>query len=841
MRFPMKVFAKVWKPVLSIGLFTAALLFLQHELRHYQYQQLVRDLHLLPASSIWLALGLCALNYLVLTAYDALSLRYVKRRVAYPKIALASFIGYAFSYNLGFPLVTGSAVRFRFLSHWGLSAVEITKVIAFNGISFWLGFWLLGGVFMVIEPLELTALGGLSKGAVRALGTAVLAAGVAYVVSIALRRRPIYVRGIELPMPSLRLATAALLVAWLDWILAGTVLYVLLPKQAAVSYPMFMDIFFMAQVVGLVSHVPGGLGVFETVLLSLFPGEVAAPAVLASLLAYRVIYYVLPFFLSLLLFGGHEVLVNRVQVKGLMRQIGDWAEPLSARLLAYAVFIGGLLLLFSGALPAVPARVRYLEQLVPLPLSELAHVLASACGALLLVLAWALRRRVVTAYRGAVTLLAAGALLSLLKGGDYEEALLLLVILGVLASAKRRFFRSASLLGGRLTPSWGAAIAVGVAASIWIGLFAYKRVPYSDSLWRQIGPGGDAARFLRGSVAAIAVVALFMLLKLWRWRRSAAPPPTRDELAAAERLVRESARTYAELALLDDKHLLFNQERTAFVMYGDTGQARVVVGDPIGAEDAFHTLLWDFRELCEVHSVLPAFYALSPRYLGCYIDLGMSILKIGAEARVPLHRELPAAAADAACPGFCVKVLSVVETAQHLSGLKRVSDAWRASTHAREASFVLGRFDETYVKRFRTAVVLCGAEIVAFGSLWEGAAKEELAVDVLRCAPEAPAGSLSLLFVEVMRWGAAEGFGWFNLGTVPDLENGELQPLWDNMGPALFRHGEHFADFTALQRFKQQFDPVWEARYLACPSGFVAAPILHQIGELISGTIRRKA
>jgi uncharacterized membrane protein YbhN (UPF0104 family) len=140
-------------PLFGLLLFVAALWVLHHELRAYQLHDVMRHLRELSANRLWLALGLTAVSYLVMTGYDTLALRYVQHPLTYSKIALASFIGYAFSNNMGLSMIAGASVRFRLYSSWGLSTLEITKVVAFCTLTLWLGFFFLGGVVFLVEPM----------------------------------------------------------------------------------------------------------------------------------------------------------------------------------------------------------------------------------------------------------------------------------------------------------------------------------------------------------------------------------------------------------------------------------------------------------------------------------------------------------------------------------------------------------------------------------------------------------------------------------------------------------------------------------------------------------------
>ena len=131
-------------------------------------------------------------------------------------------------------------------------------------------------------------------------------------------------------------------------------------------------------------------------------------------------------------------------------------------------------------------------------------------------------------------------------------------------------------------------------------------------------------------------------------------------------------------------------------------------------------------------------------------------------------------------------------------------------------------------------------EVVAFANLWPTACREELSIDLMRFAPDAPRGAMDYLFIELMLWGRAEGYRWFNLGMAPlsGLENRALAPLWHRMGSFLYRHGESFYNFEGLRRYKEKFDPVWEPRYLASPGGLHLPRVLLDVSTLISGGLK---
>src|SRR4029077_283819 len=152
-----KRFVPFFKPLLLLALFAVALRILAGTLAQYRYHDVINYLSSLPIDQIILAVALTLLGYLVMTFYDTLAFRYIRHPLPYFKIALASFVGYAFNNNVGLSGLVGGSLRYRLYNAWRLEAVQIAKVIAFCTISFWLGFVILGGTFFIIAPPELPA------------------------------------------------------------------------------------------------------------------------------------------------------------------------------------------------------------------------------------------------------------------------------------------------------------------------------------------------------------------------------------------------------------------------------------------------------------------------------------------------------------------------------------------------------------------------------------------------------------------------------------------------------------------------------------------------------------
>jgi phosphatidylglycerol lysyltransferase len=832
-------------PLMGLVLFAVALWVLRGELRHYSYHEVLHQFSSLPSRQVALALLLTAVSYLLLTGYDTLGLYYAGHRLPYRRTALASFVGYAFSNTVGYSLISGGSVRLRLYSGWGLSTLAITKVIAFCGITFWLGFLTTAGAVFVAEPLALPPSLHLPVASARPIGVLFLliVAGLA-AISIT-RREPLRMRGLEFPLPGPRLLAAQLLVGCLDWAMAGGVLYLLLPAGSGLTYAGFLGVFLLAQIIGVVSQVPGGLGVFETVMLLLLSPLLPAAAVLGSLLAFRIVYYVLPLAAAAVLLGTHELLLRREGVRRVARIFGRWAPSVVPQALAITSFLGGAILLFSGATPAAHWRLVLMRDFIPLPVMELSHLIGSVAGAALLLLAHGLQRRLDGAYLLTVSLLSTGIVVSLLKGLDWEEATALAVMLAALLPCRAHFYRKASLTGDWFSPAWIVAIALVLLASVWLGLFSYKHVEYSDQLWWHFAfYGGDAPRFLRATVGALGVALLFAVARLLR---PAVPEPasgTGVDLERARAIVERSPGTYANLALLRDKRFLFSAGGDTFIMYATHGRSWVALGDPVGSVEEMPELVWRFGELCDRHDDWPVFYEVGKQHLHLYLDLGLTVLRLGEEARVPLEnfslegherkwlRHVDRRLANEGCT---FEVLPREAVTENIAELEGISQAWLAGKKTREKGFSLGFFSPEYLAQFPVAVVRHEGRIAAFANVLLGGEREELSVDLMRYLKDAPNGVMDFMFLKLMLWGREQGYRWFNLGMAPlsGMQDRTLAPLWMRVGALVFRHGENFYNFQGIRQYKDKFDPKWEPKYLVSPGGVALPRIVANVAALI--------
>ncbi|HEY6482545.1 MAG TPA: bifunctional lysylphosphatidylglycerol flippase/synthetase MprF [Steroidobacteraceae bacterium] len=835
-------------PLAALLVFGGVVLVLHHELKQLHVHRVFVHLHAIPSRDLWAALGFTTASYLLLSTYDALALRYRRRVIPYARVLFTSFIAYAFGHTLGFAAFTGAAIRFRLYSTAGVTAIDVATISGFSSLSIGIGLATLVGLSLFISPEQAAVVLHLSRDWSVAAGGVLLGIVAAYGIWASIADGELEVRGWALRPPGAAIGLTQIVLSVIDLSLSSAVLWWLLPPEANIGFFAFVGAYAAAVIAGIISHVPGGIGVFETVILYTLP-EVPRDALLGSLLAYRGIYYLIPLLVGTLLFGAKELSEQRARLVRARELAAIYIAPVVPQIAGALTFFAGALLLLSGSTPAINYRLHTLYHFLPLIVVEASHLAGSVIGLGLLILARALFRRVQAAYHITVWLLVAGIAASLLKGIDFEEAMILALVLGVLTLGRNAFHRPTALLSEPITPVWIASIVGVITMAVWVGFIAYRHVSYSDELWWTFALDANAPRMLRASLLVVVLLAAYLLKNMLR---PAQPEPAvagPAELERARAVIADSAITIANAALTGDKRLLFNESGDAFVMYQIAGRSWIALGDPVGPIGGAEELVWRFREMSDRHGGETVFYQASGDRLQLYVDLGLAALKIGEEARVPLanfsldgaaRADLRQAHRRAVRDGATFEVITPEQVVQLIPTLGRISQDWLASKSTGEKRFSVGAFSAQYLRNFPMALVRSEGHPTAFANLWASGTRDELSVDLMRFGHDAPRAAMDYLFIELMQWGRAQGYAWFNLGMAPlaGLERHPLAPAWHRVGNFVFRYGEHFYNFEGLRRYKAKFEPVWEPKYLVARGGLALPRVLVDVSVLIAGGMK---
>jgi len=307
------LFARPWWPWARRGLWTAffvlvgGLLFSQA--RNIEWAEVMRALRSLPATTLVAAACLAAASHAIYATFDLIGKWWTGHALRVRQVVPITLVSYAFNLNLG-ALVGGFAFRYRLYARLGLDAATITRVLGMSLVTNWLGYLVLAGAVFAsaaISPPEGWRIGG---AALRALGVALVVCALAYLALCAFsRRRSFHVRGHEIELPPLRVALLQLVLSCANWAVIAGVIYVLLRQQ--IAYPQVLGVMLIAAVAGVLTHIPAGLGVLEAVFIALLGGQLGRGEMLGALLAYRVLYYLAPLLIALVVFVVIEARARR--------------------------------------------------------------------------------------------------------------------------------------------------------------------------------------------------------------------------------------------------------------------------------------------------------------------------------------------------------------------------------------------------------------------------------------------------------------------------------------------------------------------------------------------------
>jgi len=625
------------------------------------------------------------------------------------------------------------------------------------------------------------------------------------------------------------------LVGWLDWLL-GAFAFAACLRATGVETSVIESIrvFFFGQAIGLASLVPGGFGGADAFWIARLP--LATSVATAALLAYRLIYYVIPWAMAslLLLSWATHRATKRLE--------------LARRLLAGFVGAAGLLILLSAASFSIRSRFALLNEYVPLPVVEVSHLAAAATGILLLVLARGMSRGYRAALNSTVVLLLMGVVFSVLKGLDWEEAVVLALV-ALLAASQRPLFTR------RGRGDWVESRDVGVAflallVFIIFGTIAYRvRTPTVSDIgtfrsvqWAEV----ERNRFLRSATTLILVMsagAAYVLMRVpVRFRRLGDEELTR----ALEMHAELGGDTNAMLVASGDKDLFVDRDR-GFCLYRTIGPYLVVFSDPVvrapADRGAFLNALFDHAGNLDRR---PVFYQISLNWIPPLHDRGYAFFKLGEEAQVSLERftleghagkEYRQFLRRAERDGVRFRVLPPYEVERVLPELSAISATWLENKRVRERQFSIGFFDPDYLERFPCAVVEDkSGRIIAFANMLLGPKREELSIDLMRHLDDAPR-VMDFMFTSLFLYGKERGYQRFNMGMAPLSSVGEIRGAHtrERLANLFSQHGETWYNFQGLRLYKEKFGPEWVPRYMAYQNAWEWPVAIAHVSALIAG------
>ncbi|MEM8722563.1 MAG: lysylphosphatidylglycerol synthase domain-containing protein [Cyanobacteria bacterium P01_G01_bin.39] len=293
-------------PLIGFLLLVFSLCILQQQLERYNLADILHSLSLISDRQLFLALSWAFLSCLIISSYDLIAFHHLNHYLDNKRILFATFVTYAISNTTGFTLLIGGGIRYRFYSLWGVPTRIIAKIIALGNLTFWLGLLTLGGIVFVFDPVPLPHSFAVKISAIRYLGIVALLLVATYLCCSS-RRQRLKIKGRVVRFPKLTTSLAQISLFSLDWMLSAAILYCLIAEYPNKSYGQFFDIYLVSMTASIMSNVPGGIGIFETIIMFLLPQSIPTPDVLGSLLVYRAIRFLLPLAIALALIICFEI------------------------------------------------------------------------------------------------------------------------------------------------------------------------------------------------------------------------------------------------------------------------------------------------------------------------------------------------------------------------------------------------------------------------------------------------------------------------------------------------------------------------------------------------------
>jgi len=847
--------------LLGALLFAAGVYALVRLLKPVHAADIVAQMKAMPFTSLLGAFGATALGYVALVGYDWSALRYLGKKLPARIVAMGGFLGYSFGNTIGVSIISGGAVRYRIYSAFGLNAFEVATVSTFVALAFGIGITVVGLGALAFHPNALETLLPWAPGSTRLLAAAGVLATVGVMTWLSISSKSLKIRHFELRAPSPAILLGQLGFTITDTVMAALTLYILLPVGAP-DFITLLAIFAAASMVGVLSHVPGGVGVFEGIILAGMPANVPLDQVVAALVLFRIIYYLIPFVLALIFVAINEArlaggLVTRIlgDVPEQMKPVAKMVNSVAPSVTGIAAFGLGVFLVAMALIPSARPNGIDPNDLLAAIVLEGGAMLSSGLGVTLILLSHGLIRRISSAFWLTETALLAGAVASLLNGLDIESAVLLIAAATILWPFRPEFYRSAKLTQGIFSLRWFALIFLITAGVVGFFFFIHEATPYSTEIWTQFSGAATTPRALRAALLASALLTFVAIYFALRPSSAHSRLPDDSALDLAREILLAQDNPEACLALSGDKSLLFSDAEDAFIMYARQGHSWVAFSDPVGPDSAIRDLIWAFYEGAYAANCRPVFYEVTEKYLPALIETGFTLHKMGEEAVVPLtgfsltgkkFKSMRAAHNKALKSGLEFELHMPPYSHTFIAELKVISDAWLGSKKGQEKGFSVGKFNAQYLNNFPLATVRRNGQLLAFANTIQTKTDNLVSVDLMRYFPSEASGMIEFLFINLIEHYRDQGVREFSLGMAPlaGLEARHGLRIWNRFGGLLFRHGGAFYNFEGLRNFKQKFHPEWRARFVAVPGGTMPLVVLKDVAILIAGSpaglIRKK-
>lgn len=808
-------------------IFIGALFVLNGQLKSISYADIKIALGNIPALKIAAAMFFALLYYALLGGYDILAYQYIdpKSPLKPKDIAFVCFISNIFGNNTGYSMLFGGSLRYRLYSVHNVSMLVVTKVLFFSSATIWLGLLTIGGIVFTLSPVSLHEITGHNI-STTVVGILFLTILFLYILFCVLNLKSLKIFNKTISMPSIKIAAWQIFLAGADWLIASFTLWILMPP-GEIPYFVLLKVFLVSQLIGILSQAPGGMGVFEASIAILLPQALTNPAIIGALLVYRAVFYFFPLSVALIMLASYEIarLIKKVDEK--TKMIGRAVSSIIVQSLSVMIFFAALIGIYATVSPS-----QALIDVFPKWFLDACHLLLSAISACLLFISRAVQLRIKTARFWTCLLLAASSALLFIIGANIFFGIYFALLLIVFFNSKHYFYRTKNLLTVPLGFWQFCAIGIILILSVWAGFFINKHHLLN---WHELFmDSGNAARFIRSSLAVLAVFLIALISRMFNGPKSQAVKYQRDDIL---RIAKGSDYVYSFCALSLDKKLLLGDKKNAFIMSADSGTNRIALGDPVGANSQKGELIWRFKEIADMENKKIGFIGADAKLIAYYKDIGLDIFPIGSKAKIALAdfagADFAAAAKAAESEGIAYEIIPAADFENHRKTFCAIDEIWKKEFSYMSRNFIMGDYEPDILGSSDYAVLKKDGEIFAFALILGTKNKNEISSPIVRYLPYGRAHFVYFIYENVLH-AKREGYRWFDLGLAYKNQEEGTDDIVKYFAK-VFAFSEHFNDdLVLLGEFKQSFKPVWRDKFMALSSEAKIKTFIKNFTALIS-------
>ncbi|WP_141433582.1 bifunctional lysylphosphatidylglycerol flippase/synthetase MprF [Bacillus sp. 03113] len=751
--------------------------------------------------------------------YDRILLKYLQLKIPMRNLCRYSLISNSFSNLLGFGGLIGISLRNYFYQTYENDKKRLFKGIAtvslfyLSGISFLALFILFGNVHIPLLQNH------------KWLFFAVWIVGLYFPVLLLylFLKKP---KGKDLTM-SKQVGFSLFFASLFEWLFIFFYLLTLTKILSInVSFIEFFHIFIIACCAGIISMIPGGLGSFDLVFIWGFH-EIGSSdeKILILLILYRIGYLMIPFIIGFFSFLHQYWSKWNDSWSHIPNMV---IEKISHLILTILVFLSGLVLLISAALPGILERLKFTEEILSMHVMNLSHQVSVGTGFVLLGLSRGIENKEKRAYHLTIIILLFAAISTFLKGMDYEEALFILIVAFLLRLAKNRFYRKSFVI------TWGKALfdtsLILIITSAYL-IIGYVSLPTSKLnvptvLLPYIILDPDDLFFS----AAIGLIIAFLIFLfgyiLGKPKSIPTIPSDEQELEIKEFLKKYRGSSLSHLIFLHDKSIFWNHHKNVLCTYKTYANKMVILGDPIGEEQEIFNSIEEILIKADQYGYTPIYYQVSKEMLPFLHANGFDFFKLGEEAYVYLEefslngkkkKNSRAMKNKFEREGYTFSISSPPHSSELFSRLKFISTEWLQGRS--EKGFSLGFYSKAYLNQSPIALVKDGAgDIIAFASVMPMYDQDQMiSVDLMRRLPSTPSGTMDFLFLNLFEASKEKGYKYFNLGMAPlsNVGTSKFSFLSEKIAAQIYLRGYSFYHFQGIRLFKEKYADHWEPKYLA--------------------------